>query len=111
MYTALHCAVRAGSEACVKLLLAANANPRLLDSGGVSVAVIAMNRRPDLLHLVSTDWYATVWNTEDHKKWPYQFQREVKLILLMFLRGKQLYGRFLLISQHCAYFRRHAASG
>jgi len=86
MYTALHCAVRAGDADCVKLLLAAGANPKLLDSGGVSVAVIAVNKRPHLLHLVSTDWYATEWNTEDHKKWPYQFQRECKLVLMVMQR-------------------------
>jgi len=83
MSTALHLAVRQGSFRSVNLLLKAGADPRILDSGGVSCEVIAVNRNPHLLSLLSSAWYAHDWHPGVHHRWPEPFQEDVMQLLLV----------------------------
>ena len=88
MYTALHFAVMANAFSCVDLMLSCGADAGLLDSGGVSAAVIAANNGNDqLLALLSREWYAAeVWRPALHYKFPLVFKNEVFLLLLALKR-------------------------
>ena len=67
-------------------ILPLGANEKILDSGGVSCAVIAVNRSPQVLHLLSSDWFSREWQPNQHHRWPDQFKEETILMLLVIKR-------------------------
>lgn len=86
MFTALHFAVASGSRECVSVLLSAGADASLLDLGGLSPAVLAANRQPHLLPLLSRDWFAQPWAPALHPRWPVAFAEDALFALLVMRR-------------------------